>query len=89
MVQVKVDFQEVLRLGEIEVVEKCNYIKEVKFFLEELSFQKGELNVQISERKIQFIFIKQEIEKEEENFQIVLRQMFKYKIELKNILDML
>nr|XP_045229687.1 centriolin isoform X7 [Macaca fascicularis] len=89
MVQAKADLQKALRLGETEVAEKCNHIKEVKSLLEELSFQKGELNVQISERKTQLTLIKQEIEKEEENLQIVLRQMSKHKTELKNILDML
>ncbi|XP_047278646.1 centriolin isoform X22 [Homo sapiens] len=89
MVQAKADLQEALRLGETEVTEKCNHIREVKSLLEELSFQKGELNVQISERKTQLTLIKQEIEKEEENLQVVLRQMSKHKTELKNILDML
>lgn len=63
--------------------------QEVKSLLEELSFQKGELNVQISEKKTQVALIKQDIEKEEENLQVVLGQMSKYKTELKNILDML
>ncbi|XP_044120941.1 centriolin isoform X2 [Neovison vison] len=89
LVQAKADLQEALRLGETEVTEKCNHIREVKSLLEELSFQKGELNVQISEKKTQLAFIKQEIEKEEENLQVVLGQMSKHKIELKNILDML
>ncbi|XP_019586774.2 centriolin isoform X2 [Rhinolophus sinicus] len=89
MVQAKADLQEALRLGETEVAEKCSHIREVKSLLEELSFQKGELNVQISEKKAQLILIKQEIEKEEENLQVVLGQMSKYKTELKNILDML
>ncbi|XP_021566921.1 centriolin [Carlito syrichta] len=89
MVQAKADLQEALRLGETEVAEKCSHIREVKSLLEELSFQKGELNVQISERKTQLALIKQEIEKEEENLQVVLRQMSKHKTELKNILDML
>lgn len=40
-------------------------------------------------KKTQLILIKQEIEKEEENLQVVLGQMSKYKTELKNILDML
>lgn len=53
--------------------------QEVKSLLEELSFQKGELNVQISEKKTQLAFIKQEIEKEEENLQVVLGQMSKHK----------
>uniref|UniRef100_A0A2I2ZA55 Centriolin n=1 Tax=Gorilla gorilla gorilla TaxID=9595 RepID=A0A2I2ZA55_GORGO len=79
MVQAKADLQEALRLGETEVTEKCNHIREVKSLLEELSFQKGELNVQISERKTQLTLIKQEIEKEEENLQVVLRQMSKHK----------
>ncbi|KAM9207146.1 centriolin [Dugong dugon] len=89
MVQAKADLQEALRLGETEVAEKCSHIREVKSLLEELSFQKGELNVQISEKKSQLALIKQEIEKEEENLQVVLGQMFKHKTELKNILDML
>ncbi|XP_073081501.1 centriolin isoform X3 [Manis javanica] len=89
MVQAKADLQEALRLGEMEVAEKCNHIREVKSLLEELSFQKGELNVQISEKKTQVALIKQDIEKEEENLQVVLGQMSKYKTELKNILDML
>ena len=53
--------------------------QEVKSHLEELSFQKGELNVQISEKKTQLSLIKQEIEKEEENLQVVLGQMSKHK----------
>ncbi|XP_037351214.1 centriolin isoform X2 [Talpa occidentalis] len=89
MVQAKADLQEALQLGETEVAEKCNHIREVKSLLEELSFQKGELNVQISEKKTQLALIKQEIEKEEENLQVVLGQMSKHKTELKNILDML
>ncbi|KAM7093177.1 centriolin isoform 1-T1 [Molossus nigricans] len=89
MVQAKADLQEALRLGETEVAEKCSHIREVKSLLEELSFQKGELNVQISEKKTQLTLIKQEIEKEEENLQVVLGQMSKHKTELKNILDML
>ncbi|XP_020923855.1 centriolin isoform X2 [Sus scrofa] len=89
MVQAKADLQEALRLGETEVAEKCSHIREVKSLLEELSFQKGELNVQISEKKTQLSLIKQEIEKEEENLQVVLGQMSKHKTELKNILDML
>ncbi|XP_012576987.1 PREDICTED: centriolin [Condylura cristata] len=89
MVQAKADLQEALQLGETEVAEKCNHIREVKSLLEELSFQKGELNVQISEKKTQLALIKQEIEKEEENLQVVLGQMAKHKTELKNILDML
>ncbi|KAF4019646.1 hypothetical protein G4228_011171 [Cervus hanglu yarkandensis] len=63
--------------------------QELKGILEELSFQKGELNVQISEKKNQLSLIKQEIEKEEENLQVVLGQISKHKTELKNILDML
>ncbi|XP_077626080.1 centriolin isoform X2 [Crocuta crocuta] len=89
MVQARADLQEALRLGETEVTEKCNHIREVKSLLEELSFQKGELNVQISEKKTQLALIKEEIEKEEENLQVVLGQMSKHKTELKNILDML
>ncbi|XP_024906229.1 centriolin isoform X3 [Pteropus alecto] len=88
MVQAKADLQEALRLGETEVAEKCSHIREVKSLLEELSFQKGELNVQISEKKTQLTLIRQEIEKEEENLQVVLGQMSKHKTELKNILDM-
>ena len=53
--------------------------QELKSLLEELSFQKGELNVQISEKKNQLSLIKQEIEKEEENLQVVLGQMSKHK----------
>ncbi|XP_006150563.1 centriolin isoform X2 [Tupaia chinensis] len=89
LVQAKADLQEALTLGETEVAEKCSHIREVKSLLEELSFQKGELNVQISEKKNQLALVKQEIEKEEENLQVVLGQMSKYKAELKNILDML
>ncbi|XP_065736016.1 centriolin-like [Phocoena phocoena] len=89
MVQARADLQEALRLGETEVAEKCSHIRELKSLLEELSFQKGELNVQISEKKNQLSLIKQEIEKEEENLQVVLGQMSKHKTELKNILDML
>ncbi|XP_045152487.1 centriolin isoform X2 [Echinops telfairi] len=89
MVQAKADLQEALSLGETEVTEKCSHIREVKSLLEELSFQKGELNVQISEKKTQLALIKQEIGKEEENLQVVLGQMFKHKTELKNVLDML
>lgn len=58
----------------------CNFFaQEVKSLLEEMSFQKGELNVQISEKKTQLTLIKQEIEKEEENLQVVLGQMSKHK----------
>ncbi|KAB0400943.1 hypothetical protein E2I00_015428, partial [Balaenoptera physalus] len=89
MVQARADLQEALRLGETEVAEKYSHIRELKSLLEELSFQKGELNVQISEKKNQLSLIKQEIEKEEENLQVVLGQMSKHKTELKNILDML
>ncbi|MBZ3873621.1 Centriolin [Sciurus carolinensis] len=89
MVQAKADLQEALTLGETEVTEKCSHIREVKLLLEELSVQKGELNVHISEKKTQLALIKQEIEKEEENLQVVLRQMSKYKTELKNIMDIL
>uniref|UniRef100_A0A286X7Q4 Centriolin n=1 Tax=Cavia porcellus TaxID=10141 RepID=A0A286X7Q4_CAVPO len=89
LVQAKADLQEALQLGETEVAEKCSHIREVKLLLEELSFQKGELNVHISEKKTQLALIKQDIEKEEENLQVVLRQMSKHKTELKNILDML
>ncbi|XP_066896939.1 centriolin isoform X7 [Kogia breviceps] len=88
-VQARADLQEALRLGETEVAEKCSHIRELKSLLEELSFQKGELNVQISEKKNQLSLTKQEIEKEEENLQVVLGQMSKHKTELKNILDML
>lgn len=55
------------------------FAQELKGLLEELSFQKGELNVQISEKKNQLSLIKQEIEKEEENLQVVLGQMSKHK----------
>ncbi|KAI4542595.1 hypothetical protein MG293_007974 [Ovis ammon polii] len=89
MVQARADLQQALRLGETEVTEKCSHIRELKGLLEELSFQKGELNVQISEKKNQLSLIKQEIEKEEESLQAVLGQMSKHKTELKNILDML
>ncbi|XP_066112439.1 centriolin isoform X1 [Saccopteryx bilineata] len=89
VVQARADLQEALRLGEMEVADKCSHIREVKSLLEELSFQKGELNVQISEKKTQLTLIKQEIEKEEKNLQLVLDQMSKHKTELKNILDML
>ncbi|KAM9082454.1 centriolin isoform 4-T5 [Megaptera novaeangliae] len=89
MVQARADLQEALRLGETEVAEKYSHIRELKSLLEELSFQKGELNVQISEKKNQLSLTKQEIEKEEENLQVVLGQMSKHKTELKNILDML
>ncbi|XP_058528803.1 centriolin isoform X2 [Ochotona princeps] len=89
LVQAKADLQEALRLGETEVTEKCSHIREVKSLLEELSFQKGELNVQIGEKKTQLALIKQETEKEEENLQVVLGQMSKHKAELKNILDIL
>ncbi|XP_061055983.1 centriolin isoform X3 [Eubalaena glacialis] len=89
MVQARADLQEALRLGETEVAEKCSHIRELKSLLEELSFQKGELNVQISEKKNQLSLIKQETETEEENLQVVLGQMSKHKTELKNILDML
>ncbi|XP_042534535.1 centriolin isoform X2 [Dipodomys spectabilis] len=89
LVQAKTDLQEALSLGETEVAEKCDHIREVKSLLEELSFQKGELNVHISEKKAQLALIKQEIEKEEQNLQGILRQMSKHKTELNNILDIL
>ncbi|XP_076784701.1 centriolin isoform X4 [Arvicanthis niloticus] len=89
LTQAKADLQEALTLGETEVAEKCSHIREVKSLLEELSFQKGELNVHISEKKTQLALIKQEIEKEEENLQVVLQQLLKHKTELKNIADIL
>eukprot|EP00069_Balaena_mysticetus_P004486 bmy_04573T0 len=52
MVQARADLQEALRLGETEVAEKCSHIRELKSLLEELSFQKGELNVQIKLKNI-------------------------------------
>lgn len=55
------------------------YTQEVKSLLEELSFQKGELNVHISEKRTQLTLIKQEIEKEEENLEVVLQQLSKHK----------
>ncbi|XP_028741920.1 centriolin isoform X5 [Peromyscus leucopus] len=89
LVQAKADLQEALTLGETEVAEKCSHIREVKSLLEELSFQKGELNVHISEKKTQLALIKQEMEKEEENLQVVLQQLSKHKTELKNVADIL
>ncbi|XP_036038938.1 centriolin isoform X3 [Onychomys torridus] len=89
LVQAKADLQEALTLGETEVAEKCSHIREVKSLLEELSFQKGELNVNISEKKTQLALIKQEMEKEEENLQVVLQQLSKHKTELKNVADIL
>ncbi|CAH6788965.1 centriolin isoform X3 [Phodopus roborovskii] len=89
LVQAKADLQEALTLGETEVAEKCSHIREVKSLLEELSFQKGELNVHISEQKTQLALIKQEMEKEEENLQAVLQQLSKHKTELKNLADIL
>ncbi|XP_075842101.1 centriolin isoform X1 [Microtus pennsylvanicus] len=89
LVQAKSDLQEALTLGETEVAEKCNHIREVKSLLEELSFQKGELNVHISEKKTQLALIKQEMEKEEENLQVVLQQLQKHKAELKNVANTL
>ncbi|XP_007646619.1 centriolin isoform X4 [Cricetulus griseus] len=89
LVQAKADLQEALTLGETEVAEKCSHIREVKSLLEELSFQKGELNVHISEQKTQLALIKQEMEKEEENLQIVLQQLSKHKTELKNLAEIL
>ncbi|XP_029392331.1 centriolin isoform X10 [Mus pahari] len=89
LAQAKADLQEALTLGETEVAEKCSHIREVKSLLEELSFEKGELNVHISEKKTQLTLIKQEIEKEEENLQVVLQQLSKHKTELKNVADIL
>ncbi|KAM4877369.1 centriolin [Thomomys bottae] len=89
LIQAQTDLQQALSLGETEVAEKFGHIREVKSLLEELSFQKGELNVHISEKKKQLALIQQEIEKEEENLQGVLRQMSKHKTELNNIVDML
>ncbi|XP_028640900.1 centriolin isoform X3 [Grammomys surdaster] len=89
LTQAKADLQEALTLGETEVAEKCSHIREVKSLLEELSFEKGELNVHISEKKTQLALIKQEIEKEEENLQVVLQQLLKHKTELKNVADIL
>ncbi|KAK7802512.1 hypothetical protein U0070_018251, partial [Myodes glareolus] len=89
LVQAKSDLQEALTLGETEVSEKCSHIREVKSLLEELSFQKGELNVHISEKKTQLALIKQEMGKEEENLQVVLQQLLKHKAELKNVADTL
>ncbi|XP_031225835.1 centriolin isoform X3 [Mastomys coucha] len=89
LAQAKADLQEALTLGETEVAEKCSHIREVKSLLEELSFQKGELNVHISEKKTQLALIKQEMEKEEESLQVVLQQLSKHKTELKNVADIL
>ncbi|XP_052038255.1 centriolin isoform X3 [Apodemus sylvaticus] len=89
LAQAKADLQEALTLGETEVAEKCGHIREVKSLLEELSFQKGELNVHISEKKTQLALLKQEMEKEEENLQVVLQQLSKHKTELKNVADIL
>lgn len=89
LTQAKADLQEALTLGETEVAEKCSHIREVKSLLEELSFQKGELNVHISEKRTQLTLIKQEIEKEEENLEVVLQQLSKHKTELKNVADIL
>nr|XP_021509349.1 centriolin isoform X3 [Meriones unguiculatus] len=89
LVQAKADLQEALRLGEMEVAEKCSHIREVKSLLEELSFQKGELNVHINEKKTQLALTKQEVEKEEGNLQVVLQQLSIHKTELKNVADLL
>ncbi|XP_038193068.1 centriolin isoform X4 [Arvicola amphibius] len=89
LVQAKSDLQEALTLGETEVAEKCSHIREVKSLLEELSFQKGELNVHISEKKTQLALIKQEMEKEEGNLQVVLQQLQKHKAELKTVANTL
>ncbi|XP_074067789.1 centriolin isoform X2 [Macrotis lagotis] len=85
----KADLQEALDLGEAEVTEKRNQLREIKSILEELSFQKGELNVQISEKKTQLSLTKQEVRKEEEILQELLGQITRHKSELKNFVDML
>ncbi|XP_038600653.1 centriolin isoform X2 [Tachyglossus aculeatus] len=89
LMQTKTNLQEALQLGETEVAEKRKHIREVKSLLEELCAQKGELNVQMSEKKRQFSLLKQEVGKEEVNLQVVIQQITKHKTELKHVLEML
>ncbi|XP_028918335.1 centriolin isoform X1 [Ornithorhynchus anatinus] len=89
LIQTKTNLQEALQLGETEVAEKRKHIREVKSLLEELCAQKGELNVQMSEKKSQFSLLKQEVGKEEANLQVVIQQITKHKTELKHVLEML
>ncbi|XP_074871233.1 centriolin isoform X3 [Carettochelys insculpta] len=87
--QKKADLREALWKGEIEVTEKQQQIKEVSSLLEQLSAQRGELDIQIHEKRTQLALIKQDIGKERENLQEVLGQITKHKTELKHILEML
>nr|XP_020846223.1 centriolin isoform X2 [Phascolarctos cinereus] len=85
----KADLQEALDLGETEMTEKRNQLREIKSILEELSFQKGELYIQISEKKTELSLTKQEVRKEEEILQKLLEQISRHKTEMKNFMDKL
>nr|XP_014427854.1 centriolin isoform X2 [Pelodiscus sinensis] len=87
--QKKADLKEALREGETEVAQKQRQVKEVRSLLEQLNAQRGDLDVQINEKRTQLSLTKQDIGKEEENLQRVLGQITKHKTELKHVLEML
>ncbi|NWJ04722.1 CNTRL protein, partial [Crypturellus undulatus] len=87
--QKKGDLKEALRDGETEANEKRRQIREIRSLLEELNVERKDLDVQISEKRTQLLFIKKDIGKEEENLQGILGQITKHKMELKHVLEML
>ncbi|NXO09933.1 CNTRL protein, partial [Oriolus oriolus] len=87
--QRKGDLKEALRDGETEAHEKLRQIREIKVLLGELSVERKELDVQMSEKRAQLLVLKKDIRKEEENLQGILGQITKHKMELKHVLEML
>ncbi|NXR95882.1 CNTRL protein, partial [Hypocryptadius cinnamomeus] len=85
--QRKGDLKDALRDGENEAHEKLRQIRAI--LLGELSVEKNELDVQMSERRAQLLVLKKDIRKEEENLQGILGQISKHKMELKHVLEML
>lgn len=86
--QKKVNLQDVLRDGELDVAETRQEIKEVKAVLENVSVQKGELNAHLKEKRSQLSALRQEILEEEENLQKIVSQIHKQRCELKHVLEM-
>ncbi|XP_068105155.1 centriolin isoform X2 [Hyperolius riggenbachi] len=86
--QKKADLKEVLRDGEMELVERRQEIKEVKAILDDLSVQKGEANAQLNEKRSQLAALKQEVMLEEEKVQKFSSEIHKQKTELKHVLEM-
>ncbi|KAM5145706.1 centriolin [Mantella aurantiaca] len=83
-----IDLKEVLRDGELETAERRREIKEVKSLLDDLCVEKGELNAQINEKRLQLSNLKQEVMQEEDNLQKLTSQIHKQKTELKHVLEM-